>query len=346
MDNSFFDPNDIGIDNGCFFALPVEVRDSEIVVVSVPWDATVSYNKGTSAGPQAILNASTQVDLFDVNVPNAWDVKLGTEPMPEDIARQNRITRIWAEKVINSLEHGKSKSSLTGLTRKVNDGSMKMNRYVYDTASRYLKENKVVAVVGGEHSVPLGLVKALGEKYDTFGVLHIDAHADLREAYEGFTYSHASIMYNILKEVPQVRQLTQVAVRDFCSQEQELISTDGRIKSFTDFQIHRDIFEGKPWGRICDEIIATLPENVYISFDIDGLTPEYCPGTGTPVPGGITFSQADYLLYRLSISEKHIIGFDLCEVSPSEGSEWDANVGARVLFKLSLYLHHNMNLQK
>lgn len=340
MDKTF-DPNDIGIDNGRFFALPVELEDSEIVVVSVPWDATVSYNKGTSAGPEAILDASTQVDLFDVNVPEAWKVKIGTEPFPDELVKVNRLTRIWAEKVISSLENGKGKDSQKGLTRKVNDGSAKMNSYVYETASKYLNQGKMVAVVGGEHSVPLGLVKALGDHYDSFGVLHIDAHADLREAYEGFTWSHASIMYNVLHEVPQVKQLTQVAIRDFCSQEDELIHNDSRITSFTDFQIHKDIFEGKPWGKICDEIVATLPQNVHISFDIDGLTPEYCPGTGTPVPGGITFSQAEYLLYKVAFSGKNIIGFDLCEVSPSEGNEWDANVGARLLFKLSLLSHQN-----
>lgn len=336
-----FDPNDVGIGNGRFFALPVAVEDAEIVVVSVPWDATVSYNKGTSSGPEAILQASTQVDLFDVNVPNAWNVKIGTEPFPQELAKINRLTRIWAEKVIASLEKGNDKSDLMGLTRKVNDGSGKMNGYVFDTASNYLKQGKMVAVVGGEHSVPLGLVKALGGCYEEFGILHIDAHADLREAYEGFKYSHASIMYNVLKEVPQVKHLTQVAIRDFCSQESELISSDDRIDSFTDFQIHKDIFEGKPWGKICDDIIDTLPQNVHISFDIDGLTPEYCPGTGTPVPGGITFSQAEYLLYKTAVSGKNIIGFDICEVSPSCGNEWDANVGARLLFKLSVLAHHN-----
>lgn len=336
-----FNPDDVGISNGNFFALPWSPEEAETIIISVPWDATVSYGKGTSAGPEAIVAASSQIDLFDENVPEAWNVKIGTSPFPHDLLKDNRIARIWAEKVISGLESGKEKSSLVGLMRRVNEGSAKMNEYVYRTSSEWLAKDKTVCVTGGEHSVPLGLIKALSERNDNFGVLHIDAHADLREAYEGFTYSHASIMYNVLKEVPAVSRITQVAVRDYCSSEEKIMTSDDRVSSFTDFIIHKEIFEGKPWGKICDEIINTLPEKVYISFDIDGLTPDYCPGTGTPVPGGITFSQAEYLLYKLASSEKKIIGFDLCEVAPSPDGEWDANVGARVLYKLLLLSHLN-----
>lgn len=338
---STFDPNDVGVANGQYFALPWMPDESEIVVVSVPWDSTVSYKKGTSKAPEAIISASSQIDLFDANVPHAWEVKIGTVPFPEHINKMNRIIRIWAEKVISGLESGKDRSSLKGMTRKVNEGSEKMNSFVYKTSAQWLDKGKIVAVAGGEHSVPFGLIKALGERNDDFGILHIDAHADLRKEYEGFTYSHASIMYNVLNQVPSVSRITQVATRDYCSDEQDLIASDDRVRSFTDFMIHKEIFEGMPWGKICDDIISTLPEKVYISFDIDGLTPEYCPGTGTPVPGGITFSQAEYLIYKLAVSDKKIIGFDLCEVSPSPEGEWDANVGARVLYKLSLLSHIN-----
>lgn len=341
LNSKEFNPNEIGIDNGNYFGLPYSVEESEIVLVSVPWDATVSYGKGTSAAPEAIKNASLQVDLFDLNVPNAWEVKIGTAPFPQELCKTNKLTRIWADRVVDSLLNGKQESHLSGLIKKVDMGCGKMNDYVYNSSLEYLKQGKLVGVVGGEHSVPFGLVKALGEVYDEFGVLHIDAHADLREAYEGFKYSHASIMYNILNEIPQVKRITQVGIRDFCQQESDLIKSDDRVETFFDFEIQKGLFEGESYSSLCNKIIETLPDKVYISFDVDGLSPELCPGTGTPVPGGLSFAQAEYLLYRVAKSGKEIIGFDLNEVGPQPESEWDANVGARLLYKLALLTHLN-----
>jgi agmatinase len=110
-------------------------------------------------------------------------------------------------------------------------------------------------------------------------------------------------------------------------------------------ELKRNSFEGKTWKRQCEEIIATLPQNIYISFDIDGLSPDLCPNTGTPVPGGFSFREMDYLLNMLATSNRRIIGFDLCEVSPGKESDWDANVGARVLFKLCIYTSLNSKKQ-
>lgn len=336
-----FDPNAIGIPNGNFFGLPINNKDAEIVLVSVPWDATVSYGKGTAMGPEAIMRASLQVDLFDEKVPDAWKVAIGTMPIGEKLYSINEKTRKEAEKVIMGLETGASELSLKKGIDYVNSASEALNDYVECSCDTYMKNGKMVGVVGGEHSVPFGLVKTLSKYHNDFGILHIDAHADLREAYEGFTYSHASIMFNILKNIPAVSKLVQVGIRDYCSAESELISTDTRIASFTDSSIRRGLYEGATWKSICDKIISSLPQKVYISFDIDGLSGIYCPGTGTPVPGGLDFPEADYLLHQLAISPKEIIGFDLCEVSPSDSGEWDANVGARILYKLSLYSHLN-----
>ncbi|MEG0518388.1 MAG: agmatinase family protein [Bacteroidales bacterium] len=341
-----FNPNDIGVANGNYFGLPYSVNDSEIVLISVPWDVTTSYCAGTSNGPQAIIDASVQVDLFDQVVPQAWEVKIGTVPVDKNVIKHNKVARKIAEEVIETLACGEKYRSVEKQTAQVNEASVQINGYVNGLSEEYLKNGKFVGVVGGEHSVPLGLIKALGEKYDDFGILHIDAHADLRNAYEGFTYSHASIMFNVLKEVPAVSRITQVAVRDFCSDEYAIMREQGgRVCSFTDTDLCRDKFEGHSWMEICDKIIATLPRNVYVSFDIDGLSPELCPNTGTPVPGGLSYREADYLLERLVKSDRKMIGFDLCEVAPSlDGErEWDANVGARVLFKLSLYAKKSLN---
>lgn len=341
---SDFNPNDIGIANGNYYGLPYTVSDSPIVLLSVPWDVTTSYCAGTSNGPQSIIDASLQVDLFDQAVPNAWKIKIGTVPIDKNIIKHNKRVRKTAENVIKELSCGTNPNTLTEQIEEVNESSVQINDYVKGISEEYLKQDKIVGIVGGEHSVPFGLIKALALRYEDFGILHIDAHADLREAYEGFTYSHASIMYNVLKEVPNVSRITQVAVRDFCSDEYALMREEnGRVRSFTDSDICREKFEGNTWMGICDKIIYTLPQNVYISFDIDGLSPELCPGTGTPVPGGLSYREADYLLERLGKAGKKIVGFDLCEVAPVQQGEWDANVGARVLFKLCLYAADNLN---
>ena len=341
-----FNPNDPGVANGGYFALPYKLEDSEIVVISAPWDVTTSYGAGTHKGPEAIIDASVQVDLFDSAVEKAWETRIGTHPIDEKIVKLNKRSRKIAEHVIEKLEEGVSARELSKELDEVNKASAILNDYVYETTKGYIEKGAITAVVGGEHSVPLGHYKALGEKYEEYGILHIDAHADLRVAYEGFTYSHASIMFNALNEVQQISQLTQVAVGDYCQQESVFIDNNPRIRCFTDRELARNSFEGKSWKKQCDEIISSLPENVYISLDIDGLSPEYCPGTGTPVPGGLSYNQLEYLLHSLALSSKKIIGFDLCEVSPSEESEWDANVGARLLYKLCLFTKLNRNRER
>lgn len=337
-----FDPNAIGVANGSYFALPVSLDDAEIVLLSVPWDATVSYGSGASMGPKSILDASLQVDLFDEKVPEAWKVAIGTVPVGKKIYTVNEKARKVAEKVISSLETGASEDELSKFTDNVNSASQAMNDYVECSAEKYLRDGKKVAVIGGEHSVPFGLIKALSGFHDDFGILHIDAHADLRKAYEGFKYSHASIMYNVLEQIPQVSRIVQVGVRDYCSAESKIMTEDPRVVPFTDGANKTALFEGQTWKSLCGRIIDALPDKVYVSFDIDGLSPEYCPSTGTPVPGGLSFSEAEYLIYQLAVSGKEIIGFDLCEVAPSGNDEWDANVGARMLFKLALFTHINI----
>ncbi len=344
--SSEFNPNDIGVANGNFFGLPYGIDESDMIIVSVPWDVTTSYSDGTSDGPEAIKDASLQVDLFDENIPNAWDIKIGTLPTDKNLVKHNKRMRKIASDVIDELSSGRVGESLMKEIESVNEASEQINEYVYGISNEYLERGKIVGLVGGEHSVPLGLIKALSEKYEDLGILHIDAHADLRAAYEGFTYSHASIMYNVLNEIPNVKAITQVAVRDFCSDEYEIMTKNPKVTSFTDSVLSDKKFDGENWKSICDRIIGTLPQKVYVSFDIDGLSPDMCPSTGTPVPGGLSFREADYLLYKLAKSGKEIVGFDLCEVAPSEDNEWDANVGARVLFKLAIYTNLSRSIKR
>ncbi|MFA7117005.1 MAG: agmatinase family protein [Bacteroidales bacterium] len=337
-----FDYNDIGVPNGNYFGLPVNIESADVVLIPVPWDATVSYGRGTARGPEAIKEASLQVDLFDERIDKVWEMKVASLEAPLWIEYLNNKGAEISLKVIAALEKGANISTLSSLVEKVNTYSEKINSYVYDSAWQQLSQDRIIGVIGGEHSVPFGAIKACAKKYGEFGILHIDAHRDLRKAYEGFTYSHASIMYNVLEQIPEVKTITQVAVRDFCDFEQELANghnSDNKFKnfnriiSFSDNQINKELFEGRNWRKVCEKIIDSLPEKVYISFDIDGLSPELCPNTGTPVPGGLSFMQIDYLFQMLRQSSKQIIGFDLCEVSPGENN-WDANVGARILFMI------------
>src|SRR5260221_579200 len=166
-------------------------------------------------------------------------------------------------------------------------------------------------------------------------VFHASMQVDLQKSYESFVYSHASIMYNALQEIPQLKRLVQVGVRDYSSSEWEYIQNSNyQVITYFDKDIKERAYEGQSWKQIAEEIVSHLPEKVYISFDIDGLDPKLCPNTGTPVPGGFETEQMFYLIRRIIQSGRKFIGFDLVEIGVGD-TDWDSNVGARVLWKLS-----------
>lgn len=328
-----FDPNGPGQNNGNLFGLPFSPDDADIVLIPVPWDITTSYGTGTFRGPQKILEASLQVDLYDSLTPNAWEAGIAMLDIPEGLRSKNRYMRVHVEKVLDELECDSQGISLETELQIINKSCEDMVHWVYSQARDLLKKKKIVGVLGGDHSTPLGLMKALAEAHESFGILQIDAHLDLRAAYEGFTYSHASIMYNALK-IPQVKNIYAVGIRDYCEEEAVFVQKESDRVTFSPFREQiRQRFLGKNWATQVKEIIQNLPQKVYISFDIDGLDPSLCPNTGTPVPGGLQFEEAMYLVDEIVASGREIVGFDLCEVCPGE-NEWDANVGARVLFRL------------
>jgi agmatinase len=167
-------------------------------------------------------------------------------------------------------------------------------------------------------------------------VLHLDAHADLRDAYEGFADSHASIFHNVAERLPGVARIVQVGVRDVSEDEWEYAAgSGGRVVIHHDALLAQARLDGETWGAQVQRIVADLPADVYLSFDIDGLDPALCPHTGTPVPGGLSFHQACALISGVVRSGRRIVGFDLVEVAPGpDGDEWDGNVGARLLYKM------------
>lgn len=334
-----FDPNSVGLQSNNIFGLPFEEADASVVLLPVPWEVTVSYRPGTARGPEHVFESSLQVDLFDPDVKDGWKKGFYMQPIDRNIRKKSDYLRQCAELIISHLMDGgkvEENAQLAGKLAEVNEGGEMLFDWVREMTKRLLKDGKKVGLLGGDHSTPLGFIAALGQLHPEFGVLQIDAHADLREAYEGFTFSHASIMYNVLQRVPQVKKLVQVGIRDYCDEEIDLIqSSNGRVKTFFDKDLKEAQFEGKTWKEQCDEIIEALPQKVYISFDIDGLDPKLCPNTGTPVPGGFELEQVFYLLRKLRDSGREIIGFDLNEVSTGAHAHGiDSIVGARALYKL------------
>lgn len=325
-----FDPNAAALPDSGVFGLPFTPEEAKVVLVPVPFEATTSYGGGTADGPAAILEASKQVDLFDLDTGKPYEAGIAMLGEPAHVRAWNDEAKAAAAPIIESAGVDADAAALA----KVNGFSEKMNEWVYATTKQWLERGKIVGVVGGDHSTPFGAIKAYAEKYPSLGVLHLDAHADLRDAYEGFTWSHASIMFNVLKHTG-VKKLVQVGIRDFGEAEYELIrDSNGRVHTFFDARLSRARLDGMPWREQVDAIVAELPQHVYLSWDIDGLEPTLCPHTGTPVPGGLSFAQAAALLEGLVRAGKKIVGFDLNEVAPGSDDEWDGNVGARLLYKM------------
>jgi agmatinase len=328
-----FDHNGPGL-QGKLFGLPVEPDTADLIIIPIPWEVTVTYKAGTAGAPAAVLQASNQIDLFHHFIAEAWKIPVAMLPVSDNLNLENKSLRSLALTHIQALESGNDSDTGKVITTKINEACENLNIYIKSQAQNLLRAGKLVAVLGGDHSTPLGLLRALAEKYERFGILQFDAHADLRKAYEGFTYSHGSIMFNALK-LPAVSRMVQVGIRDYCEEELQMMQrAGGRVKTFFDPDIKSQMAEGITWKQICDKIIQELPPLVYVSFDIDAFNPALCPNTGTPVPGGLEFDQATYLIRQVVKSGRKIIGFDLCEVG---NQEWDASVGARMLWELSQF---------
>jgi agmatinase len=331
-----FDPGAAASPDSGIFGLPHSPDEALVVLVPVPFEATTSYGGGTSEGPGAVLHASRQVDLFDVETGRPYERGIALLPESENLRTWNTRAKERAQLVIEAGGVHADQPELRAAAAEVNQLSEKMNDFVYRTTKQWLDKGKHVGAIGGDHSISFGSIQAHAEKYPGLGVLHLDAHADLRNAYEGFTWSHASIMYNVVQRLPGVKSLVQVAIRDMSEEEHQLIElSNGRIHAYFDATLQQRQFDGVPWNRLVDELVSHLPQHVYLSFDIDGLDPVLCPHTGTPVPGGLSFPQTNALIAGVVRSGRTIVGFDLTEVAPDpEGGEWDGNVGARLLYKM------------
>jgi agmatinase len=322
------------------FGVACPPEEASMIIIPVPWEVTGSSRSGTSLGPESILKASYELGgMIRHEIYGIQELGVSMLPIPHNWKALSDTLRNHTVGYIHAMESGIAKYSLKkSMVKKIDHYAYQLKEDVKDKALTYLKEGKLVGVLGGDHSVPLGLIEALAEFYNNFGILQIDAHPSLRKAYRGFNYSHASIMYNVL-QLPHIIRLVQVGLRDCAAQELQMITAEvGRIFPFFDSNLKQQRFQGVTWEQTCATIIDTLPEDIYISFDIDGLDAKLCPSTGTPVPGGLEFDEVCYLFEQIIKTGKKIIGFDLCEVAPGENMDWDAQVGSRILYKLAIMM--------
>lgn len=339
---SSFDPNAPAALDAGLYGLPHSVAEAHVVVVPVAFEATVSYREGTARGPEAILKASHQVDLFDGDVGRPYERGIALLPSPSWMGPLNQTAREAARAVIAAQIDGEEVSpDDLAVVERAGD---RVNAWVQEEVAAILEQGKVPVVVGGDHSVPFGAIAScaafVGRGHRPLGVLHLDAHCDLRDAYEGFRWSHASIMKNVLDRVPNAR-LVQLGIRDFSEGEVDVVRSHGaRVTTYFDVQLRKARLDGT-FRALCDRIVDNLPDDVYLSFDIDGLDPALCPSTGTPVPGGLSFDEIVTVLAAVVARKKRVVGLDLVEVAPPDdvtdddmGDSWDANVGARLLYKM------------
>lgn len=339
-----FDPNATAVADAGIFGFPFSKEEAKLILIPIPWEVTTSYGSGTSLGPASIFECSRQIDVMHPDTGKSYEI--GIYWWEEDAAKIKQLNdeyKPFAKKITAALESGdKIPEDLIAMQNKINMASHKLNKDLYEKTITLLKNKKVVGIVGGDHSSPLGAIQATIDYYNNdVSVLHIDAHADLRNAYQGYKHSHASIMRNVMDGAHPPKNLVQVGIRDYCPEENDYIQNNQKITTYFDRDLKRSLNKGNSWADNCAAIVASLSsDNVYVSFDIDGLDPSLCPSTGTPVPGGMYYDQVVDLLNTLVNSNKKIVGFDLCEVTPTDIHSldcWDGNVGARVLYNLCCY---------
>jgi agmatinase len=322
------------------FGLKKSPEESEIIILSIPWSANASEPTETDNHLDNLIEVSGLMDFYQNDFPNLRDFGLSLIPCKEFIAPLNVLAKGLSSQLKEIVEAGEldiNQENVSDLKKRLDKLNNSVFNYVYNETKSWVDKGKLVAILGGDHSVSLGYMSMVANQCNQFGVLQIDAHCDLRPSYLENDFSHASVMYHA-SLLPSVSRIVQVGVRDYDEEELAYIKqSKGKIKTFFDEDIKEQLFQGKTWQSICKKIVNALPDRVYITFDIDGLTPELCPNTGTPVPGGLEFEHIVYLLKTLHQSGKQIIGFDLVEVGKDSEKKWDEKVASRILYLLSGY---------
>ena len=266
---------------------PRPAHHARFHIIPVPYEASVSYGHGTAEGPAAILAASQQLEAFDgLSCPG--ELGLHTQPAVDCTGSpQEVLTRIEA------------------------------------ATAAALSHNALPVLLGGEHSVTLGALRALKERHGPFGIVQFDAHADLRPQYEGSPYSHASVMHRAVHDLHL--PLVQMAVRDFCLEE-AAVRREFQVLAHDAAALYRD---GLPVHPLPED----FPQNIYITFDVDGLDAAIMPATGTPVPGGLSWYDALTLVQRCVLG-RQVVGFDVVELAPLPGLHFADYTAARLVYHM------------
>lgn len=279
------------------------IESSKIIILPVPYEKTTSYGKGTEFGPKAILESSAYVEFYD-----------------DEFERELCFDKgIATAKPIEFL----GKTDLDALN------------IIEQTISKYILLDKFVVTIGGEHTISIASIRSHINKYPDMCILHFDAHSDLRYEYEGSLYSHACFMSRVIEFFPPTK-ITQVGIRALCIEEANLIK-EKNIKTFYASAIRRNIHKNN-WQK---EIVSTLGNHIYITFDVDFFDPSLMPSTGTPEPDGFFYSETLDIFREIIRQGKEIIGFDIVELSPLENLNHPNLTTARLLYKILNFSFYN-----
>ena len=267
-----------------------DLATAQAVILPVPYDGTTEWHSGSREAPRTIIDASRYLELYDVELDREI-FHSGIHTLPE------------LEPVILNPE---------AMTERV----MQVSRLV-------INQSKLIVTIGGEHSLSLGPVKALKEQYPGLSVLQLDAHADLRDTYQGTPYSHACIMRRLIEHAP----ITQVGIRSLCIEEKDFIEQN-KLKPF---------YCQETSGFPVEQIVDTLSDTVYVTIDLDVFDPSIMAAVATPEPGGLQWHETMGLLKAVA-AHKKIVGFDVMELCPSQGPAACAYTAAKLIYKLIGYI--------
>ncbi len=273
-------------------------KDSKVVVLPVPYEATTSYGKGAAKGPEGIYNASHYVEFFDEELNREFCFEKG-----------NGIASLYPLK----FNGAKGKKVLD---------------IIYNEVTKHINNNKFVVTLGGEHTISTAPIKAHFDSYKDLSILHFDAHSDLRDEYEGTKYSHASFCARVAEFT---KDITQVGIRAQCKEEYDFIKKN-KIKTFYAYAI-RNGLHGKNWQ---EKVIKGLKKNVYITFDVDYFDPSIMSSTGTCEPLGFYWEETIALLKKLS-KQRNVVGFDVVELAPKKGNPYPDFLAAKLIYKMLNY---------
>ena len=338
-----FDPNAMAMP-GKIFGLPHNAKDAAIHLIGGPSAISVSGGKGAEDGPKGLFEASAQIELFNKSYPDkAWLPGIYMKPIDSDLEFNHEQGRKLFKAMIDLIESENKirtyKKEIIGLSNRIDSICDSVNSDIRESVDASIRANKIVGYLGGCHGSVFGAIQAHAIHHKSFTILHLDAHHDLRNAYEGIKNSHASIMYNVMEQIPEVTKLVSVGIRSYGKDEFDYAKSNYKIKTFYSDDIFSETYLSTALNRIANECTG----DVYISFDIDFLEPYLCPNTGTPVPGGFTMFQAKKLINMIAEKCK-IIGFDLNEVVPN--TPVDALVGAEILYHLCVRTMQSQGLYK